>query len=239
LDNNLSNKKQKTIENTILSLVFIVILYFIVKFVSTYFHDIEIKLPKFDLNISSKLSDIEIDTDFLLKKYTNGQEFKYDVIDNNITKKNNLNTNENNVSFTKKIIRQAITPQLVKPIMNEELNVSLKQVDINKSADNKSADNKIMIKKLNFLIKTIASKIKNNIDKPAVMENNETTIRVRITVLKNGNFINVKYLSGNNTLLSNVESALKKVFPIVLNPIILSQFPRYMRFNIDFKKTYL
>ena len=66
------------------------------------------------------------------------------------------------------------------------------------------------------------------------LPSNKSSIKIRITVFKSGKYKKITYMSGNRDLINDAKIALDKSFPHKPNNMIKSQFPRYLRFKINF-----
>ena len=230
----MNQKSRMFIENIILSVIFLVIFYYLITFILSFFKDVKIALPKVDANLSS----LNIDTDILIRNY-----IKKDI---NITK---VNVQEE--TKIEKIISDIKTTDTNKSLdINKSsiINTITNLNDLNQTKDTNKTKiqkttaiqtTKYKISKKNKLkiLKEYISNVENTISQNTLILRNvqNNTIRVRITVLKNSSFQNIKFLSGNIKLLYETKKAIIKSFPIPFNDIIKDQFPRYLRLNIKFK----
>lgn len=154
--------------------------------------------------------------------------------------KNKLTTNSNNKSLN---IDKSIKTKLNKATTNSN-NTRLKKENLNLNKTTNKKKEKVSVKKnvvLNKkdIIKILHSYI-NNVKKtiesntPNITNLKDNTIKIRITVLRNGNYQNFKYISGNKRLIYDTNKAVKKTFPMPFNDIIKNQFPRYLRLTIKY-----
>jgi hypothetical protein len=162
---------------------------------------------------------------------------------------NELNTSEIKQDINKTNIQNSTIKTIITPIKKQENNTQqntrqsieknttitkpLKTTQISKS-NITSTDKNMMIDSLRAYIKSTIITVRTNAKN--MPSNIDDSIKIRITVLKNGNYQNIKYLSGNKTLLENAKKAVKESFPTKLDNIIQSQFPRYLRFKIEFQQ---
>jgi len=254
---------RRSFENIFLTLIFLIIFYYFVAFILSFFKDIDISLPSLDTNISFELPNINIDTDYLLNKYLNKDKNVTNEINviktsikNNIIKENKKMYTDDSTVFkitqytqiknkpkiksvfdNNKTIMTNLMPTVKKKKEIKSKKESIKKVipikkKVTLNKNPKKISRKIMLDALSQFIKSTIIDIRANAK--LISSNTNDSIKIRLTVLKNGNYQNVKYLSGNNTLLNNAKVVVKKAFPRKLNPLIQSQFPRYIRFKIKF-----
>jgi len=248
-------------ENTILLTLVSLVIYFIVTFIISLFSDEKLKVPSFDINLSVPT----INTNFLLEKFENDKKIIikkdtnitniYDINDSNNTKDTNLSkiiplNNESNISKSKNDINTSIKSkkkeftkliehkkERKKEIINKSKKLVKKEVITKKKAITKVSQNNSnedMIKALRSYIKYTIIDVRKNAQELDYMEN--SSIKIRITVFKSGNYRKLTYMSGNRDLMEDVKLALDKTFPKKPNELIKSQFPRYLRFKINFNQ---
>ena len=205
---------------------------------------------KFELpNVDANLSLPQIDTDFLIRDYIQNDEkndsekvdtnsvIKQILLDDNITVQANnsikklLSVSSSNNSIVNSI--EDINLSTIKniKIKNESL---LDKINTDTKEDKELKNNNSQ--KITSVKKYIAY-VKNTIQKNTITLNNvsSNSLKIRITVLKNGNYQNIKFVGGNKKLYSETKKSIKKSFPMPLNDIIKEKFPRYLRLEIKFK----
>ena len=113
-----------------------------------------------------------------------------------------------------KDIKQIIKEQPKKKVVKKEKNVDLKLLR-------------------SFLIET-QFKIRQNIIYPT--DTNETVqdrfLKIKITILKDGNYEQLKFVDGDKDIFDLNKENILKVFPLVIDEKIADDFPRYFRMNI-------
>jgi len=80
--------------------------------------------------------------------------------------------------------------------------------------------------------KNIYSNISKNLDKSSI--NNLSDVNIRITILKNGEYEQLKYMSGNRQYYNLIKSSILESFPIKINDNLKYKFPRYFRMKVKF-----
>lgn len=98
-----------------------------------------------------------------------------------------------------------------------------------------SKTKKLMLNDLNAYIKYVRNKVNNNTTTLYNVQNDKLSINIRITLLDDGRFQNLIYVSGNEKLLVELKKTLRKINFNKPNMNIKSQFPRYIRFKVNFK----
>ncbi len=89
------------------------------------------------------------------------------------------------------------------------------------------------------LINQFLTTTKNNINDNIVQhlnlepQNIDKYVKIRITILKDGNYEQLKYMGGNKQYFEFIKSDVVKIFPITMNEIIDDQFPRYFRMQVN------
>ena len=92
----------------------------------------------------------------------------------------------------------------------------------------KNNDLPILRKFLRQLKFNIASKIvNNNLDL-----NDAKMLKIRITLLPDGNYEQLTFVSGNKQLFETNKVNILKVFPVEMKEEIKDHFPRYVRVSI-------
>jgi len=93
----------------------------------------------------------------------------------------------------------------------------------------KNNDLPILRKFLRQLKFNIASKIVNNNDLDL---NDAKMLKIRITLLPDGNYEQLTFVSGNKQLFETNKANILKVFPVEMKEEIKDHFPRYVRVSI-------
>jgi len=93
----------------------------------------------------------------------------------------------------------------------------------------KNNDLPILRKFLRQLKFNIASKIVNNND---LYLNDAKMLKIRITLLPDGNYEQLTFVSGNKQLFETNKANILKVFPVEMKEEIKDHFPRYVRVSI-------
>jgi hypothetical protein len=137
---------------------------------------------------------------------------------------------ESNVEKQSEIIVKKTIKTVEKPVViiekkekNEELLVS------------SNIDKKEQKKLINDFLRTTKNRINSNIK---LLENIKTKdensyVDIRVTILKNGGFEQLKYVDGDLEYFENIQSTIVNIFPIEINEKINDQFPRYFRMRIN------
>jgi hypothetical protein len=223
-------------ENIILLLIIIVALYYSVKYISSFFDNTTLKLPNVDIN----LSVVQIDTDILIKNY-----IKKDI-QNNIKNIDTTKQIEHNQTINKVInYKQNIKPYTTNHINDinkiDDKNITKKQIKIEPKKvikpkptikPVKKQNKELMLSVLRKYIKSTIIEIRDNAKK--LPNSIDGDIKIRVTVLKNGTYKNITYLKGDKRLLKQVKIAIKQSSVKEIDDIIKAQFPRYIRFKIQF-----
>lgn len=137
---------------------------------------------------------------------------------------------ESNVEKQSEIIVKKTIQTVEKPVViiekkekNEELLVS------------SNIDKKEQKKLINDFLRTTKNRINSNIK---LLENIKTKdensyVDIRVTILKNGGFEQLKYVDGDLEYFENIQSTIVNIFPIEIDEKINDQFPRYFRMRIN------
>ena len=241
-------------ENFILILIVLAILYYIVIFTISVFNDNKIKLPSFDFNVSMPIINTNYFIDIIkkeqkviiLNEFNTSDDINtstsmsdvnksissvIELIDKNITKKfklNDTNLSIKNITFRKKEKEQVTFDKNITVIKKIPIKPIVK-ID-------KKITKEDMLKELRAYIKSTIIDVRSNKNNIINLSKEESSIKIRITVFKDGKYKKLTYIAGNKSLINKVKLALNKTFPKEPNNIIKSQFPRYLRFKIDFSK---
>lgn len=137
--------------------------------------------------------------------------------------KENIKIVEKNIIIEK----EPIIKEIILPIKIKEKKKEIEKVE-------KKVDLKLLRA---FLIET-QYKIRKNIIYPVNINNdiNETkqnrTLKFKITILKDGTYEQLTYVSGDKDILKKNRENILKVFPLVIDDKIVGDFPRYLRIKI-------
>jgi len=173
----------------------------------------------------------------------------YYVVSNFFLNKDVVVKSENQASVVEQKIEQPKDTFIV-----EELNTTKedkkesknileeKTTDIEKSEEEKIIDEntekKVDIQKLKEFISDTEEQISKNID--YTLDTNTTTkeeyLKIRLTLLKSGEYEQLKFIDGNEELFEKNKENIIKVFPLSIDKEIAQEFPRYLR--IELKKQF-
>ena len=225
----------------------IIIIFLIVSFIyGIYFLIFKMDLINFDTNTSHKVnkSNEIISTDISMNKIDNidvsnvveviekdpkinmpikkidNNEYP-EIIENNISDSNEtVIYNGDDINITD--INQSYKIENEKPSVKTFENKNLQQ------------DRSITLSKyLTKIREEISSVIANNQEKTDL---NSASMKIRVTILKDGSCERVELMSGNKILFDLNKDNIFNIFPIKMNRSIENQFPRYYRLNITYKK---
>ena len=107
--------------------------------------------------------------------------------------------------------------QQEEPILPEVKNKAEKNVDVNAL--------RIFLRSIKF---TIA---RNIVKRDDVNETISQNLKIRITVLKDGTYEELKFLSGDQKLFEMNKMNILKIFPLTITDNIKDEFPRYIRIS--------
>ncbi|MCT7587026.1 hypothetical protein [Aliarcobacter butzleri] len=74
--------------------------------------------------------------------------------------------------------------------------------------------------------------INKNVDKSALRSGQ--FVNIRVTLLKDGGYEQLTYVSGNMGYFNLIKSSIEESFPVVIEDSIKGHFPRYYRMKIEF-----
>ncbi len=80
--------------------------------------------------------------------------------------------------------------------------------------------------------KQILENLDTTLDKSKITKGEFTNFKV--TVLKDGGYEQITYLGGNKEYYELVKPAIRKAFPVQMDPVLKNSFPRYFRMKIEF-----
>jgi len=71
------------------------------------------------------------------------------------------------------------------------------------------------------------------VTKDSLNKSTQEELQIRITVLKDGSFEDLTFISGDKNLFDMNEENIKNIFPIAVDAAIVDDFPRYIRLTIE------
>lgn len=127
-------------------------------------------------------------------------------------------------------------------VENEEVEITVKEtppilkytekvkiVELNDGKNKKNVDKS----DLRVFLRQLKFDIASNIDKSDAQNSDESQkLKIRITVLKDGNYERLHFVDGNKKLFDKNKENILKVFPLNISDSIVSEFPRYVRISI-------
>ncbi len=142
--------------------------------------------------------------------------------------------------------KQTETKQETKPQIKQNINENLekkelaiketKQEDKSKNLENYPQKEKKKHKTVSSFYKEIEDKIYKNIDanisKDIIVDKRNT--KIRITILKDGMYEQMTFVSGNEEYYENIKPFIIKIFPLTIPQEIQHRFPRYFRMEVKF-----
>jgi len=72
--------------------------------------------------------------------------------------------------------------------------------------------------------------ISRDVDKSII--NNISEVNIRVTILKNGKYQQLKYMDGNKQYYNLIKPSILKVFPLEIDDSLKYKFPRYFRMKV-------
>ena len=130
--------------------------------------------------------------------------------------------------------KETTPPVIVKePIkeMQKEAQIKVEQTVV--QTNTLEADEKIKVEQFFETIrKQILLNLDTTLDKSKITKGEFTNFKV--TVLKDGGYEQITYLSGNKEYYELVKPAIRKAFPVQMDPALKNSFPRYFRMKIEF-----
>lgn len=158
-----------------------------------------------------------------------------------------VQTKKNTESNITKIEKNTTKPKKIKPeikikkIEKIENNITKKVQQIKES--NKTKKENSQKEKIAKLVKNVDIKVLKNfiketrkkINSVVKYDNNssKTSLNIRVTILKDGNYEQLKFVSGNKELFEKNKKIISSVFPLTIDDKIVQEFPRYLRVKIN------
>ncbi|MCK5111160.1 MAG: hypothetical protein KAQ94_06535 [Arcobacteraceae bacterium] len=101
---------------------------------------------------------------------------------------------------------------------------------------NNTIDKKEQTQLINNFLRSTKNTINENIKQLLNIQTQSTNgyTKIRVTILKNGNFEQLKYMGGDKQYFESIKPAIVKIFPINMEEKIDDQFPRYFRMQINY-----
>lgn len=168
---------------------------------------------------------------------------KKEPIKNLVKENNTTNTLEDNKS-DKQDINKTITitdkktinleNQKVKKTIKEKIKKEDKQI-VNKQIDPQRIANLVKnvdLKVLKSFLKDIKLKV-NDVIQFDDTNSSKNILHIRVTVLKDGSFEQLKFVDGNKELFDKNKNNIESIFPLQIDQKIIQDFPRYVRIKID------
>lgn len=111
------------------------------------------------------------------------------------------------------------------PQKNDKNVVKNEQIDEEKKVD---------LQELHNFLNDTKQKIQDNIVLTDITDKENLNLSIRITVLKNGLFEQLTFVSGNKQIFDANKDNITKIFPLNIDEKIIADFPRYLRFSFEF-----
>jgi len=168
---------------------------------------------------------------------------KKEPIENLVKENNTTNTLEDNKSDKQDINKTILTiekkatsleNEKVKKTTQEKIQKEDKQI-VNKQIDPQRIANLVKnvdLKILKNFLQDIKLKV-NDVIQFDDTNSSKNILHLRITVLKDGNFEQLKLIDGNKELFDKNKNNIESIFPLQIDEKIIQDFPRYVRIKID------
>lgn len=127
-----------------------------------------------------------------------------------------------------------ITPPVIKePIKEVQKETQVKAEPTTVQTNPLEADEKAKVEQFfENIRKHILENLDTTLDKSKITKGEFTNFKV--TVLKDGGYEQITYLGGNKEYYELVKPAIRKAFPVQMDPTLKNSFPRYFRMKIEF-----
>ena len=147
---------------------------------------------------------------------------------------------EQNIPFSVKEedsaqIREEINPIVENVIIEKETPIVVKIKEETTIVEPQNIKNEKNVDKnaLRNFLRKLKFDIASNIEKNEFYDSNESQkLKLRITVLKDGNYEALHFVNGNKELFDKNKKNILKVFPLEISDSIVNDFPRYVRISI-------
>ncbi len=137
---------------------------------------------------------------------------------------------------------------VTKEIKKESINIEKTVIEVKKTQTieeevkpkviiaNNAIDKKEQTRLINNFLRSTKDTINENIKQLLNIQTQSTNgyTKIRVTVLKNGNFEQLKYMGGDKQYFESIKPAIVKIFPINMEERIDNHFPRYFRMQINY-----
>jgi len=173
-----------------------------------------------------------------------------DVIDNSLENptiiEKNINTNTKALPFIEEkeqVVKEEQKKEQIQKFekVKKEIKEALKEA-IREEKKIKKVEDKIQITKevtgpitIQAFYKKIKEKIYSNISKDVdknILEN-LGDVNIRVTILKDGRYEQLKYMSGNRQHYNLIRPSILKIFPLEIDESLKYKFPRYFRMKVQ------
>jgi len=159
--------------------------------------------------------------------YTNTSKENQDILK---TIKTTIIPNSEEIEVEKKIVEEQkieTAPEIKKTIIKKtSLPVVEKEVKIEKV---KNVD---LVKLREFLRDLKFSMVQKIVKRDDINTSISQELQIRVTVLEDGSYEKLIYVSGDKVLFEMNKENIVKVFPVQIDENIKDDFPRYVRFSI-------
>ena len=129
-------------------------------------------------------------------------------------------------------IAQVKKEEIEEKIKTEEIPKEIKEVKIEQNIEENSTVPVTIEDFYKSIEKNIYSNISKNLDKNTI--DKLDNVNIRITILKNGEYEQLKYMSGNRQYYNLIKSSILETFPVKINDNLKYKFPRYFRMKVKF-----
>jgi hypothetical protein len=156
---------------------------------------------------------------------------------------NYLYTNTNNDVDIQKQTKEIIVTKKIEPIVKPQIEIKSKQIvekkkPIQKEIIVKTIKDEKKVKNVDlkilraFLIET-QYKIRNHIIYSNDLNKTSRFLKLKITILKDGNYEQLTFVDGNKELFDLNKENFVKIFPLTIDEKISDDFPRYFRMTFN------
>jgi uncharacterized protein (UPF0333 family) len=110
--------------------------------------------------------------------------------------------------------------------------VELKKEEIKEEV--KIVKEEIDLKFLQQFIDDTKHTIKEKIVHKIFKEGEKSFLSIRVTILKNGSYEQFTFVDGNKKIFDLNKKEIVTIFPLIIDPKIAGDFPRYLRYRFEF-----
>ena len=128
--------------------------------------------------------------------------------------------------------KEEIKEEIEEKIKTEEIPKEIKEVKTEQNIEENSTVPVTIEDFYKSIEKNIYSNISKNLDKNTI--DKLDNVNIRITILKNGEYEQLKYMSGNRQYYNLIKSSILETFPVKINDNLKYKFPRYFRMKVKF-----